>query len=88
MGKGLLVKVQCLESGLQLLPKRHGKFESKSLNRTQVPSFAGRNNIPCLGMGHQGWCLDSCLSCDSWMGIECEQMAVALLWTQLSPGIL
>lgn len=54
MGKGFLDKVQCLESGLQLLPKRQKKFESKSQNRTHVLNFAGRDSIPCLGMGHQG----------------------------------
>lgn len=88
MGKGFLDKVQCPESGLQLLPKRQKKFESKSQNRTHVLNFAGRDSIPCLGMGHQGWCLDSCLSCDSWVGLQCEQVVVALLWTQSSPIVL
>ena len=46
--KGLLVKVQHLESGLQLL-KRQGKLASTNTDRTQVLLTAGSDSICAWG---------------------------------------
>lgn len=86
MVSGLSDMVQHLESGLQLLPKSQGKLESKNVGGTQVLLTAGSDSILAwggsskLGRGLPGWCLDSCLSCDSCMGIHGERMAVVPLW--------
>lgn len=47
--KGLWVKGQHLELGLQLLPRRQGKLESKRVDGTQDFLTTGSDNIPAWG---------------------------------------